>query len=73
MAGLPAMPELALVGGTPGAKVSVTFLNEATGPANMVDAGQVVNQLHDRGRYYVVGAPAVLIYSGYTALKDCLT
>ena len=29
---LPAMPELALVGGgTPGAKVSVTFLNEATG------------------------------------------
>ena len=35
----PAMPELALVGGTPGAKVSVTFLNEATGPANIVDAG----------------------------------
>ena len=29
MAGLPAMPELALVWGTPGAKVSVTFLNEA--------------------------------------------
>ena len=31
MAELPAMPELALVGGAPGAKVSVTFLNEATG------------------------------------------
>ena len=31
MAELPAMPELALAGGTPGARVSVTFLNEATG------------------------------------------
>ena len=31
MAGLLAMPELALVGGIPSAKVSVTFLNEATG------------------------------------------
>ena len=31
MAGPAAMPELALVGRGPGAKVSVTFLNEATG------------------------------------------
>ena len=31
MAGPAAMPALALVGRTPGAKVSVTFLNEATG------------------------------------------
>ena len=31
MAELPAMPELALVGWTPSAKVSGTFLNEATG------------------------------------------
>ena len=39
IAELPTMPESALVeGGTPGAKVSVTFLNEATGQLPMNDA-----------------------------------
>ena len=39
MAGLPAMPKLALVGADPDAKVSVTFSGEATGTGRMLDAG----------------------------------
>ena len=40
-----AMPELALAGWSPDAKVSVTFLNEATGSANIVDAGHASGRL----------------------------
>ena len=40
MAAPPAMPELALVGGTPGAKASVTFLNEAMRPAGPIVVDQ---------------------------------
>ena len=35
---LPAMSELALVGGAPGAKVSVTFLNEAAGRQDLLSS-----------------------------------